>query len=143
MVAADLFLVDRYDSFDFPTPPKLDWSLADTNAGMLRESRDMIALRSNREGRSYGAPLPPPAQKYLARAAASPCAKQRRCSALPEPARALFRVENPQLIELFELPLHRALSSAVLPPFPSRLCFHSVRAIRTSCIIIKDFILPR
>ena len=44
-----------YDSFDFPTPPKLDWSLADTNAGMLRESRDMIALRSNREGRSYGA----------------------------------------------------------------------------------------
>ena len=48
-----------YDSFDFPTPPKLDWSLADTNAGMLRESRDMIALRSNREGRSYGAPTAP------------------------------------------------------------------------------------
>ena len=43
-----------FDSFDFPTPPKLDWSLVDSNAGMLRETRDMIALRSNRYGNSFG-----------------------------------------------------------------------------------------
>ena len=42
------------DSFDFPTPPKFDWSLADSNAGMLRETKDMIALRSNLAGRSRG-----------------------------------------------------------------------------------------
>ena len=41
-----------YDSFDFPTPPKVDWSLADSNAGMLRETKDMIALRSNIAGKS-------------------------------------------------------------------------------------------
>jgi 1,4-alpha-glucan branching enzyme len=43
-----------YDSFDFPTPPKLDWSLVDSNAGMLRETKAMIALRSNVEGKSRG-----------------------------------------------------------------------------------------
>lgn len=43
-----------YDSFDFPTPPKFDWSLVDSNAGLLRETRDMIALRSNRHGYSFG-----------------------------------------------------------------------------------------
>ena len=44
----------RYDSFDFPTPPKLDWSLVDSNAGMLRETKAMIALRSNAGGKSRG-----------------------------------------------------------------------------------------
>ena len=43
-----------YESFDFPTPPKFDWGLVDSNAGMLREVKDLIALRSNTAGFSHG-----------------------------------------------------------------------------------------
>ena len=43
-----------FDDFDFPTPPKIDWSLADNNAGMVREVKDMIALRSNSAGYTHG-----------------------------------------------------------------------------------------
>ena len=43
-----------YDSFDFPTPPKMDWSLADSNAGMLRETKALVAIRTNRHGNTRG-----------------------------------------------------------------------------------------
>ena len=32
----------------------MDWSLVDSNAGMLRETKAMIALRSNAGGKSRG-----------------------------------------------------------------------------------------
>lgn len=43
-----------YGSFDFPTPPKMNWSLVDANAGVVRQVKDMIALRNNRNGFSHG-----------------------------------------------------------------------------------------
>lgn len=35
------------DSFDFPVPPPLNWSLAVANAGILRQARDLVHLRGS------------------------------------------------------------------------------------------------
>ena len=43
-----------YATFEFPSPPPLDWSLVSTNAGVVQAVTDMIALRTNRDGTSLG-----------------------------------------------------------------------------------------
>lgn len=43
-----------YANFSFPTPPKFDWAAVDTSSGMLRETKDLIALRTNKRGYSHG-----------------------------------------------------------------------------------------
>lgn len=43
-----------YATFNFPTPPPLDWSLVQTNVGLVQEVSDMMSLRANRNGTSVG-----------------------------------------------------------------------------------------
>lgn len=41
-----------YADFQFPTPPNLDWSLPNTNRGIVSMVHDMISLRLNKNGTS-------------------------------------------------------------------------------------------
>ena len=43
-----------YATFQFPTPPNVDWSLTQTNAGIVDMVTDLIALRLNKNGTSPG-----------------------------------------------------------------------------------------
>jgi hypothetical protein len=43
-----------FDNFSFPTPPLFNWTLASANAGFLQLTSDLIALRTNRGGRTRG-----------------------------------------------------------------------------------------
>eukprot|EP01091_Cochliopodium_minus_P011834 TRINITY_DN3458_c0_g1_i1.p1 TRINITY_DN3458_c0_g1~~TRINITY_DN3458_c0_g1_i1.p1 ORF type:complete len:658 (-),score=155.48 TRINITY_DN3458_c0_g1_i1:71-2044(-) len=43
-----------YTTFDFPVPPVLDWGLVTANAGMVQETSDLIALRTNTGGHGNG-----------------------------------------------------------------------------------------
>ena len=35
-----------YDTFNFPIPPPLNWTLANSNAGIMQEVADLIAVRT-------------------------------------------------------------------------------------------------
>lgn len=43
-----------YATFQFPSPPPLDWSLVQDNSGMVNEVRDMMHLRTNKNNTSLG-----------------------------------------------------------------------------------------
>jgi len=43
-----------YATFDFPVPPAIDWGVVNANSGLVQEVTDLISLRINKNGNTFG-----------------------------------------------------------------------------------------